>query len=151
MPLDGVVPFPPEAAARYRRLGHWRDRTVDRELDDLFAAHGDRVALRWVGEAIGYRQLGERRAALAARLHRLGLRPLDRVVVHLPNGPGFLTLYLALQRLGVVPILALAPHRRLEIDHFVRLAGAVAYFGADVALGREVQRANPGLRHVVPA
>jgi 2,3-dihydroxybenzoate-AMP ligase len=150
VPLDGVVPYPPELVARYRERGWWEGRTLDQVLDDLVAAHGDRPALLWAGETVSYRQLGQRREALAARLHGLGLRPLDRVVVHVPNRPEFLYLYFALQRLGVVPILALPAHRRLEIDHFVRLAGAAAYFGADVELGREVQRANPCLRHVVP-
>jgi 2,3-dihydroxybenzoate-AMP ligase len=149
MPLDGVVPHPPEFAARYRAAGHWEDRALDDVFDELFRVHAGRVAVHWAGGSISYGQLGERREALAARLRRLGLRPLDRVVVHLPNGPEFLYLYFALQRLGVVPILALPPHRRLEIDHFVRLAGAVGYFGTDGALAHELRRANPCLGHTV--
>jgi 2,3-dihydroxybenzoate-AMP ligase len=149
VPLDGFVPFPAELAARYRAAGYWEDRTLDQVFGDLFRVHAGRVALLWAGESITYRQLGERRAALAARLHRLGLRPLDRVVVHLPNRPEFLYLYFALQRLGVIPILALAAHRRLEIDHFVRLADAAAYFGTDGELAAGLRRANPGLRHTV--
>jgi 2,3-dihydroxybenzoate-AMP ligase len=149
LPLDGVVPYPPEFAARYRAAGYWEDRTLDQVFGDLFRLHAGRTALLWGDETITYRQLADRRAALSARLHGLGLRPLDRVVVHLPNRPEFLYLYFALQRLGLVPILALAPHRRLEIDHFVRLADAVAYFGTDRELGLEVQRANPCLRHLV--
>jgi 2,3-dihydroxybenzoate-AMP ligase len=149
MPLDGVVPYPPEFAARYRRRGYWQDRTLDREFGELFAQHAGRVALVASDEQISYADLGRRAAALATSLYRRGLRPLDRVVVHLPNGPEFLYLYFALQKLGVVPILALAPHRRLEIDHFVRLADAVAYFGTDPALASEVKTANGCLRHVV--
>ena len=34
MPLPGVVPFPPEFAARYREKGYWRDVS----LRDEFAA-----------------------------------------------------------------------------------------------------------------
>ena len=149
MPLGGVVPHPPELAARYRAAGWWEDRPLDDVFDERFRVHAGRVALHWGSESVTYGQLGQRREALAARLHGIGLRPLDRVVVHLPNRPEFLYLYFALQRLGVVPILALAPHRRLEIDHFVRLAGAVAYFGTDGDLATEVRRANPGLRHTV--
>ncbi|HVD02038.1 MAG TPA: AMP-binding protein [Candidatus Dormibacteraeota bacterium] len=147
--LDGVVPYPPEFAARYRERGYWQDRTLDQVFGELFERNGDRVALLHGDEVISYRQLGQRRAALAARLHQRGLRPRDRVVVHLPNAPEFLYLYFALQMLGVIPILALAPHRRLEINHFVKLAGAVAYFGSDPVLGSEIQAANPGLRHLV--
>jgi 2,3-dihydroxybenzoate-AMP ligase len=149
MALDGVVPFPPEFAARYRRLGYWQDRTLDQVFSELFAQHHDRIALLSDDQVITYGALGGRAASLAGTLYERGLRPLDRVVIHLPNGPEFLYLYFALQKLGVVPILALAPHRRLEIDHFVRLADAVAYFGTDLELAAQMQAANPCLKHTV--
>ena len=149
MTLDGVVPYPPEQAARYRRLGYWQDRALDQVFSDLFSTHAGRVALLAGDEVITYGDLGRRAASLAGALHERGLRALDRVVLHLPNSPHFLYLYFALQKLGVVPILALAPHRRLEIDHFIRLADAVAYFGTDASLAAEVQGANACLRHVV--
>ncbi len=148
-PLPGVVPFPPEFAARYRAAGYWEDRTLDEVFSELFAEHAERVALLHADETITYRQLADRRASIAARLHDLGLRRNDRVVMHLPNAPEFLYLYFALQMLGVIPVLALAPHRRLEIDHFVKLTEAVAYFGTDPDLGQTIRDANPGLRHVV--
>ena len=148
-PLPGVVPFPPEFAARYRAAGYWEDRTLDEVFSELFAEHAERVALLHADETITYRRLADRRASLAARLHDLGLRRNDRVVMHLPNAPEFLYLYFALQMLGVIPVLALAPHRRLEIDHFVKLTKAVAYFGTDPDLAQIIRDANPGLRHVV--
>jgi 2,3-dihydroxybenzoate-AMP ligase len=148
-PLDGVVPYPPEFAARYRARGYWEDRTLDEVFGELFATHSSRVALLHGDETITYGQLGDRRASLAATLYELGLRRRDRVIMHLPNAPEFLYLYFALQMIGVIPVLALAPHRRREIDHFARLTDAVAYFGTDGDLGRTVQEANPGLRHIV--
>src|ERR1039457_2733657 len=72
--VDGVVPFPPEFAARYRAAGYWEDRTLDDVFSGLFAEHAERIALLHAGEMITYRQLGERRATLAARLHDMGLR-----------------------------------------------------------------------------
>ena len=149
MTLDGVVPFPPEFAERYRRRGYWQNQTLDQVFSELFERHRDRVAILAGEQKITYGELGQRAAALAAFLHDRGLRRLDRVVVHLPNGPDFLYLYFALQKLGVIPILALAPHRRLEIDHFVRLADAVAYFGTDPTLAAEVKAANACLRDTI--
>jgi 2,3-dihydroxybenzoate-AMP ligase len=147
--MDGVVPYPPEFAERYRRLGYWRDLTLDQVFSERFRAHAGRVALLHGDEAVTYGELGRRRAALAAWLYELGLRARDRVVVHLPNRPEFVYLYLALQRLGVIPVLALAPHRRREIEHFVALAEAVAYFGVDPELAHALQADHPSLRHVV--
>ncbi len=148
-PLPGVVPYPAEFAARYRAKGYWHDRTLDQVFGELFDVHADRVALLHGDEVITYAQLARRRATLAAKLHDLGLRRRERVVMHLPNAPEFLYLYFALQMIGVIPVLALAPHRRLEIDHFARLTEAVAYFGTDPELGATVQSGNPALRHVV--
>lgn len=148
-PLEGVVPYPAEFAQRYRARGYWGDRTLDQVFGELFATHAHRTALLHADEVITYAQLAERRATIAAKLHDLGLRRRDRVVMHLPNAPEFLYLYFALQMIGVIPVLALAPHRRLEIDHFTKLTRAVAYFGTDEELGRTVQSTNPTLRHVV--
>jgi 2,3-dihydroxybenzoate-AMP ligase len=127
-------------------LGYWRDETLDAVFGELFARHHDRIALQSGEETITYAELGQRSASLAGFLYGRGLRRLDRVVVHLPNSAEFLLVYFALQKIGVIPILALAPHRRLEIDHFVKLADAVAYFGSDPELAREVRDANAGLR-----
>ena len=149
MALDGVVPFPPEFAARYRRLGYWQDRTIDQVFSELFSQRHDRVALIADGAEVTYGHLRERASSLAGALYERGLRPLDRVVVHLPNGLEFIYLYFALQKIGVVPILALAPHRRLEIEHFVRLAGAAAYFGTDSELAAQLRSANSCLTHSV--
>ncbi len=55
-----------------------------------------------------------------------GLKPLDRVVVQLPNVAEFVILYFALQKIGAIPIAALTTHRYAEISQFVALSGAVA-------------------------
>ena len=149
MPLDGVVPFPAEFAARYRELGYWQDQTLDDVFTEVFERFAGRIALISGTESVTYSQLGSRVAALAGALHELGLRPLDRVVMHLPNCPEFVHLYFALQKLGVIPILALAPHRHLEIDFFARLADATAYFGTDRAFGEEVKASHAAVRLVV--
>jgi 2,3-dihydroxybenzoate-AMP ligase len=59
------------------------------------------------------------------------LRSHDRVVVQLPNCPEFVILYVALNYVGVIPVMALGAHRHSEIRHFVQPSGAVAYFIPD--------------------
>ena len=126
MPLDGVVPHPPEAAARWRERGYWRDRPLRDVFADLCAEHADRVALHAGGETVTYRELDARASHLARALYDRGLRPLDRVVTQLVNDAPFAYLYLALQKLGAIPIMALRQHRYRELEQFVRLSGAVA-------------------------
>lgn len=126
MAMDGVVPFPAEYAARYRERGYWRDRPLRDVHADYFAAYADRVAVHAGGADITYREVDARAERLARTLFDLGLRPLDRVVVQLTNDAPFAYLYLALQKLGAIPIMALPQHRYRELEQFARLSDAVA-------------------------
>ena len=42
--LDGVVPFPPEFAKRYRTRGYWRDRSLAEEFAPVFKQYAGRTA-----------------------------------------------------------------------------------------------------------
>jgi 2,3-dihydroxybenzoate-AMP ligase len=124
--LDGVVRFPPEFAARYRAKGYWEDRSLRETFDELFARHADRVAIIDRDRQITYAELDRRATNVALNLLDEGLRPLDRVVVQLPNVVEFAYLYFALQKIGCIPIMALPTHRFREMSQFVELSGAVA-------------------------
>ena len=122
--LDGFVPHPPEAVARWREKGYWKDRPLADELRDALARHGPRTALVDGERSHTYAELDALSDNLALNLVELGLGPLDRVVPTLPNVAEFVILYLALQKAGAIPIAALASHRHAEIEQFVRLSGA---------------------------
>ena len=153
--LDGVIPYPPEFAQRYRALGYWEDRTLGQWFDETCARFSERVALVAPAEQITYRQLAERVERLALHLLERGLRPLDRFVLQLPNIPEFVYLYFALQKVGAIPIMALAGHRYSEIEQFARLSEAVGYAIPErlgdfsfTGLARRVQQEHPCLRSV---
>jgi 2,3-dihydroxybenzoate-AMP ligase len=124
--LEGVVRFPPDFARRYRSRGYWADKSLAEELAVAFGRFADRVAVIDRDRRYTYRDLDAASDRLALNLLALGLRPLDRVVVQLPNVAEFVVLYLALQKLGAIPIAALATHRYAEVSQFVRIASAVA-------------------------
>ncbi len=124
--LDGVVPFPADLAARYRAKGYWENRSLIDVFGEVFDRYADRVALIDDHSTVTYRQIDERSKLLARHLLDLGIRPLDRMVVQLPNTAQFVYLYFALQRVGAIPILALPVHRRREVEQFVTLADARA-------------------------
>ncbi|HEX2647374.1 MAG TPA: AMP-binding protein, partial [Candidatus Dormibacteraeota bacterium] len=125
--LAGVTPFPPEFAARYRARGYWEDVSLGRFYDGVFASHGDRVALISGDQRVTYAELKQRVDRLALHLLEMAVAPLDRWVVQLPNVPEFVYLYFALERLGAIPIMALAGHRWNEINAFFELSGAAGY------------------------
>lgn len=154
--LDGVVPFPPEFAARYRARGYWEDRSLASVFDEAFARAADRTALVAGSERITYRALAGRVDRLARHFLELGIRPRDRVVVQLPNVPEFVYVYFGLQKIGAIPVMALPAHRYLEIRYFVELTAAVAYVVPDrvgdfdfVELARRIQRECPALRTIL--
>jgi 2,3-dihydroxybenzoate-AMP ligase len=155
--LPGVVPFPPEFAQRYRAKGYWRDRSLAQEFDVVFKQCKDRVALIDGERRYTYAELDEFSDRLALNLLELGLKPLDRVVPTLPNIAEFVLLYFALQKIGAIPIAALATHRFAEISQFVRLSGATTCVYPErqgdfpfEPMIRRVQAQSPHLQHCIP-
>ena len=124
--LEGVVPFPPEFAKRYRERGYWAGKSLAEEFDAVFKRFANRTALIDRDRSITYAELDRLSTNLALHLHEAGVVPLDRVVVQLPNVAEFVILYFALQKLGCIPIAALVTHRFAEISQFVKLSGAKA-------------------------
>ena len=154
--LPGFVPWPDELAARYRELGLWEGRTVFETVADTAARTPHATAVVHAGARLDYATLVAQSERLAAGLFDLGLRALDRVVVQLPNGLDFVRTYLALCRIGCIPVMALRAHRHAEVEHFIRASGAIAYVIADVVarfdyrpMAIEMQGRFPALRHVI--
>lgn len=124
--LDGAVPFPPEFARRYREKGYWRDLSLAEEFAAVFERYAARVAVIDREARITYAEVDRVSDRLGLNLLDAGLAPLDRVVVQLPNVVEFVFLYFALQKIGCIPIAALATHRFLEVSQFAKLSGAAA-------------------------
>ena len=102
--LEGVVPFPPEFAKRYRERGYWADKSLAQEFKVVFERYADRIALIDRDQPTTYAELDRLSSNLALHLLDAGLVPLDRVVVQLPNVAEFVILYFALQKIGSIPI-----------------------------------------------
>ncbi len=152
--LEGVVPYPPEFAKRYREKGYWIDKSLAQEYRIAFAKYEKRVALLDRDRSITYGELDRMSSNLALNLLEAGFQPLDRLVVQLPNVAEFVVLYLALQKIGGIPIAALMPHRFAEISQFVELSGAVACVVPDqqgdfdyCAMVERIRQKVPKLRH----
>src|SRR5438270_11050840 len=124
VPLPGVVPFPPEFAARYRAKGYWQDKSLAQEFAAVFRKYADRVALIDGERQFTYADLDRITDNLALNLVDLGLKPLDRVVPTLPNIAEFVLLYFALQTTRALPIASRMTHRYAEISQFAQRSGA---------------------------
>src|SRR3989454_11908564 len=151
--LEGVVRFPQEFAARYRAKGYWEDRSLRDTFAEISARYSDRVAIIDRDREVTYAELDERATRLALNLLDEGLRPLDRVVVQLPNVVEFAYFYFALQKIGCIPIMALPTHRYREISQFIELSGAAVCVAPDrtrdfdyTELIRRIRNAHTNLR-----
>ncbi len=154
--LEGFVGWPEEAAQRYRDAGLWEGLTVAEMVARTAYRQPGKVAVVYGERRITYEELIAQSRRLAVGLLKLGLKPLDRAVMQLPNIPEFVTTYLALNWIGVIPVMAMRAHRHAEVRHFIRASRATAYFLSDTVAGfdyrpmaSEMSAEFPFLRHVV--
>ena len=153
--LQGCIPWPEEFARAYRAKGYWQDRTIPQVFDALAGAAPARVSIVDGERRMTLAELQAGSRALAAHFHAAGLRAGDRVVFQMPNGAAFFEVFLGLLRIGVVPIMALPPHRETELSHFARFGGAKALFIPQQVgafdfrpMAEAVRVAAPTLEHV---
>jgi len=112
--------------------------------------HRDRRALiagerRWT-----YGELDAEVSTLAGRLQALGLRPGERIGLHLPNVPGFVVAYYAAQKAGLVPLSLNVTYAAEEIAYIVGDAEASAVVTTSgVAAGLPARGAMTSVRHLI--
>jgi 2,3-dihydroxybenzoate-AMP ligase/mycobactin salicyl-AMP ligase len=156
--LSGCVPYDPLDAERYDRLRWWPGLTLGDLLDKAADVLPDAEAFVDGRTRYTWTQARESVDRLALGLMELGIGPLDRVLVQLPNWNEFPLAYFALQKIGAVVVLLIDRYRQHEINHLIELTGATAwvvpqgYKKVDyLPIIREVREANPHLRHVILA
>ena len=154
--LQGAVGWPETSAESYRRQGHWNGARLFDVLSHAAEAHPDKTALVCNDRRISFADLQRDALRLAAHLVTLGIAPLDRVVVQLPNIPEFALVYFALVRIGAIPVMALRAHRHAELRHFLAASGAKAYVIPDRIgafdyrdMAESLRGDAPALQHVL--
>lgn len=154
--LEGCVPWPQAYSRLYRSKGYWEGQTIAAVFERLAAQRAGREAICEGERRVSLGRLWEASGRLAAHFVRLGWKPLDRVVFQLPNSAEFVITFLALMRIGVIPVMALPAHRRTEILHFVLASRAVGLLVPDRLrdfdyreMADEIRAEAPGLSDVL--
>ena len=129
--IDGVVPWPDDVAAHYRKAGYWHGRSLASYIAEQVERHPLDEAIVDGETRLTYREVWDRSAACAQALLDLGIRPGDRIVVQLPNCWEFVALTLGCFRMGIIPVMALPAHRRHEIAHLAAQSEARALVVTD--------------------
>lgn len=125
--LEHWTPYQPELAKRYEERGYWQKEVFSQVFDRIAERFWDREALVGGEQRFSYGELKRGSDRLALHFLDMGLKHSDRVVVQLTNIPEFVFIYLALQKIGVIPVMCLAQHRYTEISQIAAKAKAVGY------------------------
>jgi len=158
MTLEGCVPRKREDAEKYNGLRWWAGLTFGDLLDKAADIYPDKEALVGDQHRFTYSQVRERVNRLGISMMGLGIQPLDRAMMQLPNWYEFVFAYFALQKIGVIPILVVSRYREYELNHLCRLTGASSwvlpekYRGVDyLHIIKSVLKENPQTKHVILA
>jgi 2,3-dihydroxybenzoate-AMP ligase len=150
------VPWPEQVARDYRAKGYWAGVSIPHLFATMVASEPSRIIIVDGERHLTLAEAWLQSERLAAHLLGLGLRAGERVVFQLPNSADFLIALLAVMRIGVIPVMALPPHRESEITHYVRSAAAVALLIPDRirdfdfrTMAEAVRSRTTTLRHVL--
>ena len=154
--LKGFRPYKKEDAEKYKRLGWWAGLTYGDILDRAADIYPDKEALVDGQTRLTYEQVRQKANRLAIGFGELGVEPLDRVIVQLPNWAEFIFTVFALEKIGAIPILMLVRHRQIEINHLVQLTNAKFWVVAErthkvdyLPIINDVLSSNPQIEQVI--
>lgn len=154
--LDGFRPYPEEEIRFYTENGAWLNLTYGDLLDRASAMNPETPAVIDDRRRLTYKSLRENAERFAISLLDLGIRPHDRIVLQMPNRVEFVMAFYAMQKIGVIPVLAIPRHAYQEVSSFFRLAEPVGWIGpvADgktefLPLVKALRSEFPSLKHVI--
>ena len=154
--LEGCTPYKKEDAEKYNSCRWWSGLTFGDILDRAADIHPEKEAFVDRKTRLTYGEAREKTNKLAIGLIDLGIQPLDRVLVQLPNWNEFVFAYFALQKIGAVPVLLIDRYRQLEINSLIRLTGATSWIVASkykktdyVPIINDILTKNPEFKNVI--
>jgi len=113
-------------------------------LDTSARRYPDKTALAFFGRAFSYREVRDLAERLAARLHALGVKKGDRVMLDMQNCPQLVIAHFAILRANAVVVPVNPMNRAEELKHYINDPDAkVAITTADLAA--EIAKANNAL------
>ena len=112
---------------QYQSIDGWRMGTISDAMRDWCAAYASRTCVITQEGEITYAQMWQQIESAASVLYGMGLRKGDRVILQLPNGLDFLSVFFATIKIGAIPIMGLPAHRIGEIRGMIDTAAPAAY------------------------
>ncbi len=121
MKVDEIKTWP-----GYREIPAQLNITAETLDKQISLGRGDRIAFRDNNAGISYAELNKRVVALASGLQGLGVSETDHVLIRLPNCIEFIVSFLALVKLGAIPVLQNSLLGASEVAYVQEHSGARA-------------------------
>ncbi|HSV45882.1 MAG TPA: long-chain fatty acid--CoA ligase [Ramlibacter sp.] len=123
-------------------------------LETSARRYPDKAAIVFLGRVHSYAQAHGQALRLAARLHALGVRRGDRVLLDMQNCPQLLIAYFAILRANAVVVPVNPMNRAEELKHYItdpdaRVAITTADLAAEIARASDALPAGQGLAHLI--
>ncbi len=154
--LKGFTPYEEDDAERYNAFRWWSGLTFADLLDRAADIHPEKEAFVDGKTRLTYGEAREKTNKLAIGLMDLGIQPLERVLVQLPNWNEFVFAYFALQKIGAITVLLIDRYRQFEINRLISLTGATGWIVAAryektdyIPIIEDVLREHPQFKHVI--
>jgi len=119
--LPDETDYYPEEVARHLT---WSHRPLQALLEDSARSHPDVPATGFFGGVLSYRVLDQEANRFANGLIGLGVRPGDRVAIHLPNSPQLLICLYGTLKAGAVATMANPMYESRELAYQLNDSGA---------------------------
>jgi len=129
--LTGFTPYPQEMIEEYTANGWWGEQTIGDCFDDLVGRHPDKIAIIDEGKTFTYAQFQKLIDTFAIALLGIGIKKHDRVLIQIPNMNEFIVSYVACQKIGAIPVLAVASMGKVEISYIIDLTEPSAWIVAE--------------------
>ncbi|GLQ72241.1 (2,3-dihydroxybenzoyl)adenylate synthase [Vibrio penaeicida] len=153
--LFGFIDQSESQSEKFKDADIWMNTPLWGILSEGVDKHPNKVAVEDSHGVLSYKQLQLEADKIAVGLKEDGLKAGDRVVFQVSNSLYFAKVFFAIQRAGLVPVLALPAHGVVEIFHFMKISGAKAYLGSNleneskaISISDSLSEALPDLKHI---
>ncbi|MBS6611284.1 AMP-binding protein [Peptoniphilus rhinitidis] len=113
----------------------WQHITLGEFVSECSSSFGNKVALVDGNKEFTYDELDRKSDEYANGLLKAGFKAGDKIVLQFPNCSEFVLILFSMFKIGVIPVLTLAAHRKNELKGIIEESKAVAYIGKDRYLG----------------
>lgn len=156
MLLDGFTHYRKEDAEKYDKMRWWAGLTFGDLIDKAADIYPEKEAFVDGRSRLNFARMRETVNRFAIGLMELGIQPLERVLLQIPNWNEFVCAYFGIQKIGAIPVLLIDRYRQYEINHLIKLTGATAWLVPEkykkveyLPIINDVLKENSRVSHVV--